>query len=715
MTSKSLFLARCRENNKRRIWVWIVSILIQLISYPAVVTIYLSRIHFNMEEGIYKTTALYRKELYQAAADAVGFQPKLMFVIITLAMITGIQGFSYLHDRKKVDLYHSVPVSMKSRYFAIYWNGIGIYLLPNLISIVVAVLIAATQGAVNDMVLIKCILAFFTNLLYFLFLYHTAILAIMITGNTLITGFMIIGILGMEWLAVQIYNSMKFSFYEKADSFFSDVEPMLSPILDYDSSVYDLKYSLDLSEMMQILLPLYVKWIIMAGIIGILAYVCYKKRSAGMVGKAIVFEKLRTVLKVIVAVYVGMTSCCIIYESTYYNVWITVLAIIAVTVLCCGAMEVVFEADIRAFIKHPVSGGVALGIVLVLFGIYNFDIFGYDTYIPQAEKVESFAINNNSIYYGEYYEEEEYISSSQYFKENMFLTQTEAVCALAKKNNSMQLKEMEDGRTFSVLYRMKSGREVARKIFVDFADETNEEYLNQLFGSREYWGCVYQLADENYEVNLSSMDVEYNNGTRVQAVPIAAEGKIREAWIKDMENYDFSLVRHNRICGEISYFDSRYYSNFTLPVYESFTNTIAGLKEVGAYYPLSLQAEDILNISITNYHSDLYEEMEGDIATLSSDSYGAAESVVRETGGGVEATQVLYENPEEIAEIIKHIYPNNLDNNSHSADAQDSNYEVAIAFKSEKDYSYGIGYHYYQFLRGEVPSFVIEDTAIPGL
>ena len=44
MTSKSLFLVRSKENHKRRIWVWIVSMLIQLAFYPGIMTVYLARI-----------------------------------------------------------------------------------------------------------------------------------------------------------------------------------------------------------------------------------------------------------------------------------------------------------------------------------------------------------------------------------------------------------------------------------------------------------------------------------------------------------------------------------------------------------------------------------------------------------------------------------------------------------------------------------------------
>ena len=45
-----------------------------------------------------------------ATQDALGFQDNMFPILAGLAVIIGMQGFSYLYDRKKVDLYHSVPV-----------------------------------------------------------------------------------------------------------------------------------------------------------------------------------------------------------------------------------------------------------------------------------------------------------------------------------------------------------------------------------------------------------------------------------------------------------------------------------------------------------------------------------------------------------------------------------------------------------------------------
>lgn len=700
MTSKNLFWVRSKENNKRRIWVWIVSILLQLVSYPAVMTMYLSRIQFWNKEGAYQDNyqnlsaqSAYDKALYEAAADAVGFQPRVMWMILLLAVLIGIQGFSYLYDRRKVDLYHSVPVSAKSRYAVIYVNGILCYLLPNVVSLVTALGIAATQKAVNYSVLAECGYAFVMNLLFFLFLYHMTILAVMLTGNRVITGFVLFGLLFADYGVVWLYNGMESAFFETADRFFTSFTPHLSPIHDYNSNIYNLKQATDLGKIGATLVPLYLKWAVLAVICGILAYVCYQRRKSETAGKAIAFEKVKPVLKIAVAVLTGVAVCYLVYESVYYNMWITVLAMIGGTLLCCGVMEVIYEFDIRAALKHLASTGISVAVVVIIFAIYQFDILGYDSYIPEPEEVESMAISTVS-YYQDYFNTEdgyEYFGDAEYYRQNMFLTSVEAVCELAAKAQNTDRASMKEEQEMKVLYRLKSGREVSRTFCVDFADASNEPLLNQIFGSEEYIAGVYQFAEADKELDNQTLEVSYSNGTIEKNLSYLDARALQAAWLEDMKQFDFSLARHNRICGQIELFFTDYYNVWTLPVYDTFENTIAYLQEKDAYYPQKVNPEDVTDIIVTNYHSE-----EEDVALDEDRS-------VTET----------FTEPDEIAEIAAHIYPNSLDMTWNPEDETIGGYEVMVNYKTGKDYPYGAAYYYYQFIKDEVPEFVDEATALP--
>ena len=110
MTLKRSFWDKCRENNKRRIWVWAVSMIAHLIMYPGVTLVYMSRIHSRNLSGLYGTKEIYRRMLADAASDALGFHTndRVVIMLFVLAAVIALQGFGWLHDRQKLDLYKNV-------------------------------------------------------------------------------------------------------------------------------------------------------------------------------------------------------------------------------------------------------------------------------------------------------------------------------------------------------------------------------------------------------------------------------------------------------------------------------------------------------------------------------------------------------------------------------------------------------------------------------
>ena len=187
MTSKNSFWDSCKENHKRRIWVWIVAVLSQLLVYGGMTTIYLSRIKGFYEDGTFRNVTQYKQAMYQAARDALGFSDNLYPIIFLLAALIAMQGFSYLYDRRKVDLYHSVPVSKNRRFEVVYVNGFIIYVTATLMGLALGTVIAISQGAVSPDVMAEMGLAFLWNLAFFLFFYHLMMLAVMLTGNRFVT------------------------------------------------------------------------------------------------------------------------------------------------------------------------------------------------------------------------------------------------------------------------------------------------------------------------------------------------------------------------------------------------------------------------------------------------------------------------------------------------------------------------------------------------
>ncbi|MDE5717825.1 MAG: hypothetical protein K2I53_09475, partial [Lachnospiraceae bacterium] len=359
MTSKNSFWASCRENHKRRIWVWIVAVLSQLLVYGGMMMIYLSRIKGTYAEGGFKTLEGFHEGMCRAARDALGFSDNLYGIIFILAAIIGMQGFSYLYDRRKVDMYHSVPVSKNRRFAVVYLNGIFIYLVANLSGMILGVVIALSQRAVNADVLANAGLAFVWNLFLFLAFYHMMILAVMLTGNRFVTICVFLTFVLYEYYLQNQIGRLSRIFFDTYSEYYISTEPKLSVIYDCTLNIWSIKNAVDAAAASAIAMPIVGKWILIAAAFLGLSYFAYRKRPSEAAGRAMAFPVMEPVLKVAVAIPVAFMAGGLGYDTSYQNEMLQVAGMLAGGLIFCTAAEVLFDFDIRSLFKHLPSSGIA--------------------------------------------------------------------------------------------------------------------------------------------------------------------------------------------------------------------------------------------------------------------------------------------------------------------------------------------------------------------
>lgn len=715
MTSKNSFWASSKENHKRRVWVWIITVLAQLMMYVGVLTVYLSRIRMWNAQESYRTKEEYQYALYQATRDALAFQDNLLIPLVILAAVIGIQGFSYLYDRRKVDMYHSVPVDKNRRFVVVYVNGMIIYLTSTLVSLLIGVITAAIQGAVNGAVMAAIGLGFLWNLLFFMVIYHTTILAVMLTGNKFITvcvgGMLIL----YERIIYTLMGSMQYSFFDTVSGFYVTHEPKLSVLYDYEMNMWELKQIQEIGELAKALLPYYVKWFILAVVILVAAWLCYRKRPSEAVGKAIAFPRMKPFLKVIAVIPLGIGLGMWVHSAAYGNAVLTAVSMAGAGVIACAVIEVIYDFDLKSLFKHLISSGIAVAGIVFIFLSFKLDLFGYDEYLPSVDELDSIAVNVD--YYGQFWDKDfNYFGASEFSEEHMYLQDKEAVLTLADKSRAENPEDMTDARSINVLYRLKSGRKVGRRFWVDFANPGNEELLNRIMGTKDFKEGSFQImTDQDSFAEATAM--VYSNGATNVALPAEDALKLREAYIKDMEQFDFTMVINNRPCGRINVSFPNWF-NATLDVYDSFENTIAYLQSKEAFYPIELNPEDIADITITHYHNEIYEDGDDDgIMPLEDAAVNAEAAWTADSDYAYEGAPVISETfmeEEEFAQIVPHIYPEFLSSAWNHAYELDADYDIYITFKKDTTYPYDRSQFgvYYRFYTGEVPEFVEEATAI---
>lgn len=712
MTSRNSFWASSKENHRRRIWVWIVSIMVQLMSYVGVLTVYLSRIRLWNSEGAYRTYEEFIAALHQGTKDALAFQDNLVPVLCGMAVMIGMHGFSYLYDRKKVDMYHSVPVNKNKRFAVVYVNGIIIYFVSTLVSLLIGIVMAVAQNAADGEVMAAVGLGFLWNLLFFLVMYHTVILAVMVTGNRFITLCVGGGIVIYEMVLYSLIDAMKYAFFQTVSGFYVTYEPKFSVVNDYFSNIWKLKSAEDVQSAARIVLPYYGKWFILALVILAAAWLCYGKRPSEAAGKAIAFPKMEPVFKVAAVIPTGIGLGMWVYSAAYGSMTLTAASMVGFGVIACAFIEVIYDFDIKSMFKHPVSSGVAVAAVAVIFLVFKFDLTGFDKYIPDVDKLDSIALCVD--YYGEFWDENfRYVGNAEFSEKHMFLKDVEPVVALAAKSQNEKAEDMDDCRVVNVLYRLKSGKRVGRCFHVDFSNPANEEMMNRIVGAREFKEGTYQIMTDE-DSYAKAVGATYSNGATNLAIPAEDIPKLREAYLKDMEQLNFSLVTGERPCGQVV-IKMPNWINDCLYVYDSFENTIAYLQSAEVFYPVELNVEDIADITVTNFHNELNEvanEVEPMGARYINTRDVAAEAAyVYDDDHTV--TKTFFEESE-FEQITKAIYPASMSSAWNDSRELDENYDVYITFKKDTSYPYDRGNFgvYYKFYTGQAPEFVVEGTAL---
>ncbi len=160
MTSKNSFLASIRENNKRRLWVWMLSALFFVLAIPVTISITISRQMNNLKYltevyGVALAEDAMHERLVNSMCGQLGFSSALPVFTTIIAVAAAIQGFSYLYSRKKIDFYMGMPVKRSKRFRIIWLNGVILYALPYFLGLIISLLIAAGNGAVDGRVLLR--------------------------------------------------------------------------------------------------------------------------------------------------------------------------------------------------------------------------------------------------------------------------------------------------------------------------------------------------------------------------------------------------------------------------------------------------------------------------------------------------------------------------------------------------------------------------------
>ena len=519
MTSRSSFCNLLRENFKRRIWSFAITMLFFLFYFPisSMLTAdgYLAGSE-TMSEFELARTKMY---IFNAFKSQHGQSGGIVFFLMVFAILMAASAFGYLHDRNKTDFYHSLPISRMKLYMANIINSLVITLVPYLIMALISAGITGVRTGYGE-----CIPYALTNFLinsgFFVLLFSVSVIAMLLTGHR------IVGILGtlilyfwgafiMSLFANDLMSSFFNTFYSEPGHL-SFLQQFVSPV--YWCVSYTQSYGAGFRSSVALL----------AGILFILVgSKIYAIRRSEAAGQAMAFKlteaPIKFILVIPVAIFSGMVFQSMIGGSDFWAIF----GIVVGALLSHCVIEIIYNLDFKKLFDHRAHMLAALIVSLGLFSIYRFDLFGYDSYLPDEDKVESAGIysyaldqiyaTTNDIEYEDsdltVTLNENYISDKDVV-DRMKLTSLEDVYGLAEHGIAEAgISQGPDGpdcypRNVLLGWHLKNGKTVYRQYYLNF--RTAHDELSAIHDSIEYKEAIYPV------LNLSETDISDIVGVNYQ-------------------------------------------------------------------------------------------------------------------------------------------------------------------------------------------------------
>jgi len=631
MTSKISFSKMTVSDIKRRVWIFAILALILILLMPVATIIIIDRDLADIAKGSLKMA-----ELTADLIRCVGYHNGgISFVTICAAIVCAFSGFGYLYSRKKVDVFHSIPVKREKLFFAQYASGVLLFMIPFLVCEVLAILACITKGVITAGLLKAALLSVSANFLYFLIFYNVAVIAIMLTGK------MLVGALGMlvfwayfpmMYAIFQGYARWYFNTYYSSPwgSRWIDWLVCLSPVTLYygtqpGSSLMGMSVSMSAAQLRQIAIIISIVAVVLTFVLLIWLY---RKRGSEAAGSSMAFDKSKPVIKVLlmIAITLGSGICFGALVNEESEIWLVFGLLLGLIVAQCF-IEVIYTYDIRKVFSHKKSLGIAAGCVVLITLFYRFDLLRYDSYQPNPDNIESVGVSISALdssisYYMEDSGNFDYNGGDKYRLEHMDLRNVPEVYEIIQqgiKNNkenvtyeSLSEDETADFSSMAVCYKLKNGKEIYRNYFINIQEISDQ--LKILYDQEEFKMAQYPILSTKAE-NLGEIEVYDINDHHAIKGSDEDNRKLIEAYQADLMNLTYQDMKENTPFGQIIFQTelsegSGYKYGIYYPLYSVCEKTLKQLKDMGYEIQTEIKISDVTRIRVLLNAAEYWENGE---------------------------------------------------------------------------------------------------------
>lgn len=541
----------------------------------------------------------------------------ILLITTVLAIINGLQVFSYQFSTKEVDFYASLPVKRSTRFVQRYLNGALVYILPLILCSGLSWMIASGLDATTRLTLRAAAYGMVRLIVYYLSMYSLSVLAAMLSGRMIYANLMLAFLSLVEAalnLLIAMCRSMYLhTYYARNESLYDQYRLFTSPVysmllgrhrmLDIitPDGVVDSGYHL-----VQVDMPSFLWMLGLAVVFTALSVVTFYLRKPELAGASLTFQPVRIAMRIFVGVFGGL-FIGIIMDQAFYHLTsriatiLVFLGAVVSTMLLTVAFDAITRVNLKQGMKKWYITAVSCGLVIFSMVCFRFDVFGYDSYVPALSRVQDVGFyllstqdvrmrgskDTNSVMHIKDVETVEKLAELGQKHLREVTGGTRGDLAMMNPNSYSYYGSGADteGEGFGalVVYHMKNGKNIYRRLLIPF--DVDPDLMDQVLSSEEYKAAWYRLPEASQlgeESNLSiSYDVAYDSRSLTETSGLMED--FVHAYNTDLTLYSYSFVQKADPVGMVKWTTNQ--SEFQYEVYPSYTNTIAFLQKHDLYLP----------------------------------------------------------------------------------------------------------------------------------
>ncbi len=622
-------------------------------------------------------------------------------VSMGIALLAGSYVTKILNNKISADFYHSIPMRRESIYLTRLVAGFISYFVTFLANVLIVLALCETQelAAGYGLMIFKQIMVNFgLSILAFFMIYSVTIFAGMLCGTNVMRLLMTLYLCFIVFTYYCAFFATLELFFDTFNpSYYIEDEGMINLI---NLLPFIRLLSLELIERISTVDYFFFAFASLAFLVGALAL--YKARKIEKAGTPIVFDGFATFFRysvIIPATWLGgIFFYAIVGEFIWYIVGLLLGAFLSFLLL-----NTILWKNARKMFSGIKGLGIYATVMLVFFLCIGFDIFGVDDYVPRADDVKSVNIKLLNQIQDVDFEDRDVIKSAidldnsrndlKYDNGEFITGASDWVASPYGMGLSVAVEgeypttepvfhtDDYDQLSYQVVYKMKSGISIARRVRVMLESEQMTAFAKAVANSEEYeneWKIQLEVFNPNrYSIRYDKI-TEYNAYEREIIQKFMSEELILAAR-DDFGGIDYGYFQRPQI-GRINFYGDMItdYRQLQAPIFvdDLFAKAHMSGNTIDDYY--SYLASRIMNIVI--YTGDKQDFSTEDGISLPKDTE-------------------LYK------EVLKNLA--NITETRNIFTESETGYKVGIAFTcSEEKYSTTVYYMTAEFLKDSVPASI---------